>query len=257
MAHHGREARALSAPRGGRRAGRRVPGGRRTRLQVNGFAGRAQARRDIVRPDGGLAARSRDRPGCLRGGAARPARPGRALEALARRGGPAARAGAGRVARRQPRLAGARGPALRSGATAFTLRITGTWSVLFAGLLSGFLGGALARACPGRRARWWRSWPGSSRCRPPPRAAGSDAAHGEPVALALAVPSLAPRPPRPLARVVAARRRPGRALSLPGRPSTRWSGPWRSTRAARGRAPRRPASSSAGLRVPRQDRPRT
>ena len=104
-------------------------------------------------------------------------------------------------------------------ATAFTLRITGTWSVLFAGLLSGFLGAVLWPGMPWSAGALVALLAGLVSLPAAASGRGLGAAHGEPVALALAVPFRSLRALlRPLARVVALAAGRGARFSLPRPP---------------------------------------
>jgi CBS domain containing-hemolysin-like protein len=89
-------------------------------------------------------------------------------------------------------------------ATAFTIRLTGTWSVLFAGLLSGLLGGVLLPGLQGWAAATLAAL-GAGAVSLPLAAVGRGlgAAHGESIALALAPPfAFARLLLRPLARSI-------------------------------------------------------
>jgi CBS domain containing-hemolysin-like protein len=125
----------------------------------------------------------------------------------------AAAAGAGRAARALEALIA------DAEATAFTLRIAGTGSVLFAGLLSGFLGSTLSPAMPWSAGALVALGAGLLSLPVAASGRGLGAAHGEPVALALAVPFRTLRALlRPLARAVALVAGPGARFSLPRPP---------------------------------------
>jgi CBS domain containing-hemolysin-like protein len=104
-------------------------------------------------------------------------------------------------------------------ATAFTLRITATFAVLFAGLLSGLLGAALSPAMPWSAGALVALLAGLLSLPFAASGRGLGASHGEPVALALAVPFRALRALlRPLARAVALVAGRGARFSLPRPP---------------------------------------
>jgi CBS domain containing-hemolysin-like protein len=104
-------------------------------------------------------------------------------------------------------------------ATAFTLRIVGTGSVLLAGLLCGFLGAELAPGRPWSAGALVALVAGLVSLPAAATGRGLGAAHGEPVALALAVPFRAFRALlRPLARAVSLAAGRGARFSLPPPP---------------------------------------